>query len=146
MADIGFYHLTRTELVAALAPLLARTLKLGRRATLRCASAEHLAALDTALWLDPAHKWLPHGAATPQFQPIFLTTDDTRDNGADFLFLVDGTDTDDAAGCARIFDLFDGREPAQVAAARERWRRRRAQGHDLTYWRQTETGWVKAEA
>ncbi len=145
MADIGFYHLTRTELVDALAPLLARTLRLGRRATLRCATPERLTALDAALWLNPQHKWLPHGTSAPEFQPIFLTTADSRPNGADFLFLLDGTDTIDAAGCARIFDLFDGRDATQVAAARERWRQRRTAGHDLTYWRQTDKGWEKSD-
>ncbi len=145
MAEIGFYHLTRTEVADALAPLLARTLTLAKRATVRCGSAARLAALDRALWLNPHHKWLPHGTTDARFQPIFLTLEDTRPNGADFLFLLDGTDTADIAGCARIFDLFDGRDTAQVTAARDRWRQRKAAGHVLTYWRQTEKGWEKAE-
>jgi DNA polymerase-3 subunit chi len=40
-----------------------------------------------------------------------------------------------------VFDLFDGNNPAAVAAARERWRSAKSAGHTLTYWQQTETGW-----
>lgn len=145
MAEIGFYHLTRTGLADALAPLLARTLQLKKRATVRCGTHEQLARLDQDLWVNPRHPWLPHGATEPMFQPVFLTTADERPNGADFLFLLDGMDTEDVAGCLRIFDLFDGRDAPQVAAARTRWSRRKAEGHMLTYWRQADKGWEKAE-
>ncbi|WP_264811938.1 DNA polymerase III subunit chi, partial [Gluconacetobacter johannae] len=36
MAEIGFYHLTRSSLEQALPPLLGRTLDAGRRAVVRC--------------------------------------------------------------------------------------------------------------
>ena len=59
MAEIGFYHLTRSGLEDALPRLLGRTLEAGQRAVIRCGNAERLAALDTALWLCQEPDWLP---------------------------------------------------------------------------------------
>ncbi len=143
MAEIGFYHLTRTSAADALPPLLGRTLAAGQRAVIRCGAAEHLAALDKALWLCPEPDWLPHGTTHPTLQPIFLTLGDDAPNAARFLFLLDGTDTAAPASYDRIFDLFDGTDDAAVAAARARWTERKRAGHALTYWKQGQSGWSK---
>ncbi|NVN13393.1 DNA polymerase III subunit chi, partial [Nguyenibacter vanlangensis] len=50
MAEIGFYHLTRTTPEQALPALLGRTLESGRRAVLRCRDEARVRALDDALW------------------------------------------------------------------------------------------------
>jgi hypothetical protein len=54
MAEIGFYHLTRTDELAALPALLSRTLAAGERALVLCGSADRVAALDDALWRSGA--------------------------------------------------------------------------------------------
>jgi DNA polymerase-3 subunit chi len=42
--------------------------------------------------------------------------------------------------------MFDGNDPAAVAAARDRWRAAKAAGHALTYWQQTDRGgWAKKD-
>ena len=95
MTEIGFYHLTRSTLVQALPQLLARTLAAGQRALVLVRDAADLDALSTALWADPA--WLPHGTVSdgdPDLQPIWLSTEAEPLNGARFLFLVDGANTD----------------------------------------------------
>ena len=146
MAEIGFYHLTRTGLEEALPRLLGRTLEAGQRAVIRCGSAERLAALDTALWLCQEPDWLPHGTAASgnaDLQPIWLTTEDEAPNGAGFLFLVDGADSARLAEYARVFDLFDGNDEAQLGRARERWKAAKAGGHALSYWQQGARGWEK---
>jgi DNA polymerase-3 subunit chi len=79
------------------------------------------------------------------YQPIWLTLEDgPPPNGARYLFLVGGATSSHLALYTRVFDLFDGNDPAAVAAARERYRAARAAGHTLTYWRQTAQGWEKA--
>lgn len=146
MAEIGFYHLTRTSLDVALPKLLGRVLATGGRAVVKAASEERVAALDTALWLCPDPEWLPHGTrATGEadLQPIWLTTDDEAPNGARHLFLVEGVTSARLDAFERVFDLFDGRDEDAVAAARTRWTAAKADGHALTYWRQTERGWEK---
>jgi DNA polymerase III subunit chi len=147
VVEIGFYHLTRTALPEALARLLDRTLKAGQRALVLCPDTVRLKALDTALWACAEPAWLPHGTETDgdaDLQPIWLSTEPAPVNGAQFLFLVDGAETDRSGTFNRVFDLFDGNDPEKVAAARERWRAAKAGGHALTYWKQGPRGWEKA--
>ena len=147
MAEIGFYHLTRSSLPEALAPLLGRTMSAGEKALVLCPDENRVAALDTALWLAPHPAWLPHGtaaAAHPEWQPVYLTAEEINPAGAKFLFLADGAQSRDLTGYARIFDLFDGNDEAAVAAARARWRAAKQAGHSMTYWKQGESGWEKS--
>ena len=148
MAEIGFYHLTRSSAESALPQLLGRTLAAGERAMVLCASDERVAALDAALWLSARPDWLPHGTAqsgNAELQPIWLAAADpgTPPNGARFLFLIDGAGAARLDPYPRVFDLFDGGNPEAVEAARERWREARAAGHALTYWQQTDKGWER---
>jgi DNA polymerase-3 subunit chi len=144
MTEIGFYHLTRSTLAQALPQLLARTLAAGQRALVLGPKAAGLDALSTALWAQPA--WLPHGTAAdgdPDLQPIWLGTDADPLNGARYLFLIEGAETDRIRDFDRVFDLFDGNDPEAVAAARMRWKAAQEAGHPKTYWQQTESGWRK---
>lgn len=147
MADIGFYHLTRTDFFAALPALLGRTLGLNERALVVCAAPAQLQQLDAALWQSQSPDWLPHGTAAtahPEWQPIFLTLDGSANPaGAKFLFRIGGAAAE-PAGFTRVFDLFDGNDEEAVLAARARWRKAKTEGHGLTYWKQEDTGWVKA--
>jgi DNA polymerase-3 subunit chi len=146
MAEIGFYHLTRTGVAAALPALLGRTLAAGERAVVLCGAAALVAALDEALWLCESPDWLPHGTAAtphPEWQPIFLTPVASNPAGARFLFLVDGAPAEPCE-FTRVFDLFDGNDEAAVARARARWRAAKDAGHGVAYWRQAAEGWEKA--
>ncbi|WP_027284801.1 DNA polymerase III subunit chi [Rubritepida flocculans] len=144
MAEIGFYHLTRSSLEQALPRLLGRVLALPARALVLCASEERLRALDDALWTCPEPDWLPHGTRDAECQPIFLTLEDAPPaNGAQHLFLTEGVESAHLDLYARVFDLFDGGDAAQVEAARRRWAAAKAAGHGLTYWRQTARGWER---
>jgi DNA polymerase-3 subunit chi len=146
LSEIGFYHLTRTTLPEALARLLDRTIQSGQRALVLGPDAARLKALDTALWACPEPAWLPHGSASdgdPDLQPVWLSTEPEPANGARFLFLVDGVETHLGDGFDRVFDLFDGTDAENVAAARDRWRKAKDSGHGLTYWKQGPRGWEK---
>ncbi len=145
VTEIGFYHLTRTGPDEALPKLLGRTLAAGQRAVVICGSEERVAALDASLWLASDPDWLPHGTRLTghaDLQPIWLTSEDAAPNGARFLFLIDGAAARLAA-FERVFDLFDGRDEAAVAAARLRWTATRQAGHSVTYWQQAPRGWEK---
>jgi DNA polymerase III subunit chi len=147
MAEIGFYHLTRTRLDLALAKLLGRVLAGGGRAFVLCGEEERAKALDAALWTVPDPDWLPHGMAGGEadaMQPILLATADIAPaNGARFLVLVDGADSARLGDYDRVLDLFDGADDTAVAAARERWKAAKAAGHALTYWQQGSGGWER---
>ncbi len=148
MTEVGFYHLTRTPLARALPQLLGRTLAAGQRAVVRCPAEAVVAELDAALWEAAEPEWLPHGTAADgdaDLQPIWLTATDEAPNGARFLFLVGGAESAAWTGFARVFDLFDGRDEAAVAAARDRWRAVRSAGAKPVYWKQTERGWARQD-
>jgi len=146
MAEIGFYHLTRSSLEQALPRLLKRTLAAGQRALVMTSNDAERDALNDALWAQP--DWLPHGTARDgdaDLQPIWLTSqEDTQaeaSNGARFLFLTCGASTDRLDRFDRVFDLFDGGNEAAVQAARGRWSAAKSGGHTVAYWQQTEKGW-----
>jgi DNA polymerase-3 subunit chi len=146
LAEIGFYHLTRTGPDAALPRLLGRTLAAGQRAVVICGSEERVAALDTSLWLCPDPDWLPHGtrlSGHADLQPIWLTTEDEAPNGARYLFLIDGATSARLDAFERVFDLFDGSDAESVAAARLRWTAAKAAGHVVTSGQQGPRGWEK---
>ena len=143
MTDVAFYQLQRWPLERALPRLLERTRAAGVRAVVRVGSDERAESLAAALWTDPPDSWLPHGTAQDgdaDRQPVWLTSRDENPNGAVFLFLADGADSDRIGDFDRCFDLFDGNDPDAVVAARERWRARQAAGHSVTYWQQGEQG------
>ena len=147
MSDVRFYHLTRSSLEAVLPVMLEKTLAREQRAVVLAGSAERVEALNGHLWTYRERGFLPHGSDKDGFaedQPIWLTERDENPNGAQVLFLTDG------AQSARLSDyeicaiLFDGTDEAAVAAARSQWKDFKAQGHDVTYWQQSDAGaWEK---
>jgi len=148
MTEIGFYHLDRTPLERAPPKLLERGLAAGFRILVVAGSAERVDHLDAALWTYDDASFLPHGSrrdGEAARQPVWLTAGDDNPNGADMLVLADGAASSRLGEYRRCLDLFDGRDEAALAAARERWRLAKAAGHTLTYWQQTATGWTKKE-
>lgn len=147
MTEVLFYHLERRPLEQVLPTLLEKSLERGWRCVVQCGSAERRDALDSHLWTYSESSFLPHGTEAqpqPERQPVLIATTEANPNGAQIRFLVDAVPLADAGGYTRIVHLFDGRDGEQVAAARERWREAKAQGHELTYWQQEETGrWVR---
>ena len=146
MTEVGFYHLTRSSVEQALPQLLGRTLGAKQRAVVVCRDPARLAALDAALWACSDPDWLPHGTAADgdaELQPIWLTTEPDAANGARYLFLVEATEPVAVTSFERVFDLFDGKDPEAVAAARLRWKAAREADCALTYWRQGARGWEK---
>lgn len=146
-AEVLFYQLERQPLDQVLPGLLEKTLERGWRAVVQAGTEERLEALDTLLWTYADDSFLPHGTARDGFadqQPVFLTASDTNPNGAAVRFLVDGADSADLAGYARVVYLFDGRDEDALQQAREQWKRAKAEGHAVTYWQQSDRGrWEK---
>lgn len=148
VTDIAFYHLSRHPLEKALPRLLEKTLEVGKRAVVIAGSDDRVEMLNGLLWTYDPDSWLPHGNAKDgeaADQPVWLTTKDENPNGAQFLFLADGATSASLASFERCFDLFDGNDEAQLAAARERWKVYKDAGHALAYWQQTESGWKKKD-
>ncbi len=147
MTEVLFYHLERRPLEGVLPALLEKCLERGWRVVVQCGSAERLEALDAHLWSYRDDSFLPHGTAMEAeaaHQPILLTTARDNPNAATVRFLVDRAEPDSLSGYARAVFLFDGRDDEAVAVARAHWKAAAAAGHEVTYWRQDESGrWVR---
>jgi len=144
MTEIRFYHLTRSTLEQVLPDLLEKTLERGLKALVMAGSPERVESLTQHLWTYQPNNFLPHGNAkdgNAELQPIWLTAQDERPNGADFLFLMDGASSSRLKDYQRVCELFDGNDPAAVDEARRRWKQYKADGHTISYWQQDECGW-----
>ncbi|HZP07900.1 DNA polymerase III subunit chi [Methyloceanibacter sp.] len=145
--EIYFYHLEQRSLDDVLPNLLERSLERGWRAVVQAASEERIEALNTLLWTYREESFLPHGTARegkPEAHPVYLTTGEDNPNGARVRFLVDGAALADASGYDRVVFIFDGRDDAAVAKAREDWQAAKARGYAVSYWQQDDAGrWQK---
>lgn len=147
MTEVLFYHLQNAPLEQVLPQLLERSLQRGWRAIVKAGGPERLDALNNVLWTYSDDSFLPHGTRAdgpPELEPVFLTVEDENPNNANVLFLVDGAAPGDIGPYERCVLMFDGRDETALGAAREHWKTLKAEGHDATYWQQSEQGrWEK---
>jgi len=145
--EVWFYHLERTALEQALPELLERTLSKGWRALVRSPDPARVEQFDAWLWTWRDDAFLPHGLSSEVHadrQPVLLSSEVENINAAQALFLIDDAEPGDLTGFERCLVLFDGRDEAALAAARQRWKAVKAAGHPASYWRQgAERGWEK---
>jgi len=154
MTEALFYHLERRTLDEVLPDLIDRSLQRGWRAFIRTDSAERADAIDSLLWTYNDQTFVPHaqlGDGDASRQPVLIGVEDNVANKADVLFLVGGADApawegDTIAALNRVVLLFDGRDPEMLGRAREAWRKARAAGHDVTYWKESPSGKFEKQA
>ncbi len=147
--QIQFYHLISSGYERALPPLAQKALQADYRLHVKLSSKEAVKKLDDWLWNYDPDSFLPHGAEGGENEaehPIFLSTEMTLKNDANLLVITDGTFVEETAEkLERALDLFDGNDETIVQAARDRWRRYKELGYELTYWQQQQNGgWKKA--
>ena len=143
MTEIGFYHLQRGGVGEALPRLLEKAASAGFRILVRTTGPAEAETLSKLLWTFDPDSFLPHGTADDGWaaeQPIYLTAGEECPNGADLACQVGGAEVAGLDRFRRAIDMFDGRDPDQLEAARERWKRYRAAGHAVTYWQQNPGG------
>lgn len=147
VTEVRFYHLQRTTLEDALPRILEKVLERGQRAVVILGSRERVEQMNAHLWTYRPDSFLPHGSAADGHaddQPVWLTAEDERPNGAQVLILADGAVSDMIADYEVCCEMFDGGDPAVVEAARRRWIADRDAGLRLTYWQQRpQGGWEK---
>lgn len=147
MSALWFYHLERSSLESALAPLLEKCLQRGWRAVVRGTLEERLDLLDEALWTVREESFLPHaraGRAAAERQPILLTSEGGAPNGAKALFLIDGAEPGPLDAFERASIMFDGRDEAAVVHARLQWKAAKDSGLEIAYWKESDAGrWEK---
>jgi DNA polymerase-3 subunit chi len=148
MTELRFYHLQRRKPEEALPRLLEEALRRGERVVVEAPQDEWIEALDERLWTYSDESFLPHGLARdgePETQPILLTTGADNPNGAALRILLGGARAApilarEPAAYERIIILFDGANEEARAEARAQWAELKAAGHNLSYWREGDSG------
>jgi DNA polymerase III subunit chi len=148
MTETLFYHFERRSLEDVLPGMVEKSLERGWRALIRTDSAERSDALDNLLWTYDDQSFLPHaqaGDGEAARQPVLITVEEGNANNAKIMFCVGGALPADWSGAklaelTRIVLLFDGRDSAALARAREAWKAAMASGHNVTYWKENPSG------
>ncbi|MDZ7823348.1 MAG: DNA polymerase III subunit chi [Ahrensia sp.] len=150
MTDIVFYHLTATTLDEALPVLVERSRQRDWKVTIQTNSDGARDRLDGRLWSYAAESFLPHGRdgdAHEKLHPVFLTTQkDMNQNDSQIRFVVENAALPDQLNVfERVAIMFDGNDSDAVDQARANWKALKADGHQLTYWKQSAEGkWERA--
>ncbi|MBB5572049.1 MULTISPECIES: DNA polymerase III subunit chi [Rhizobium] len=147
MTDVLFYHLTESKLEDALPPLIDKSVERGWQVAIQAREAARRDALDAHLWTYREDSFLPHGTddgEMPDKQPVLLTVSPDNANNATVRFFVDGAEASDIENYQRVVFMFDGYDQEQLEGARAQWKKLKGEGHNLTYWQQTQDGrWEK---
>lgn len=148
LPSINFYHLTTTSLEHALPKLLERALAGGYKVLVVTSSEAYAEHLDKLLWSYEEGSFLPHGRHTdknPELQPVLISTTLENLNQANILMTTDGRYIEEKGQFSRIIDIFDGKEKEALESARNRWKKYKDSGFEMTYYKQNEQGvWHKA--
>ena len=145
-----FYHLTRSAAEDTVTSLLGRAVTMGWRIMIRGRDTARLDRLDTYLWTHPENSFLPHGrsgGADDAAQPVLLG-DGPITNSATAMMLLDSAEVSlpEAQSLTRVWLIFDGMDPAALAAARVQWKILTDAGIAAQYWSEESGKWqMKAE-
>lgn len=145
-----FYHLSRTALEEAAAPLLQKCLEVGWRVLAVSPRPERLAKLDAALWTFDDASFLPHGQAdAPGLdvarQPVLLTSKLDNTNNAEALMLMDGMEAPVGAAFRRCMVMFEDGDTGTRNKARAQFKAAKDAGLVTRYFQQTPRGgWKEA--
>ena len=142
MAEVYFYHLDQKPLAAILPDLVQRGLGRGLKMVIETAVAENVPRLSDMLWSYEDVAFIPHGLGADDGtrQPLWLCADAANPNAATFRFYVDGALPDDVEGLERAIIMIDSNSEEALANARNEWKKRKAEGHAVSYWKQDENG------
>lgn len=149
MPEIWFYHLETTSVEQALPDLLEKIVQKGWRAYVHGHDDDKISALNDHLWSYRADSFLAHGREGDDLdghQPILLGASGNMGNKCQVYLSVSPVDLPDISGLERCLVVFDGGDQDHLGWARTQWKRLKAQGGDLAYWKQNERGrWEKVQ-
>jgi DNA polymerase-3 subunit chi len=142
MAEVFFYQLKAKPLSAILPDLIVRSLARDVRVTVQATAEDQVAALSALLWGHDDVAFLPHGHGddAPIGQPVWLCADDANPNGGTFRFYVEGAMPEAVEGLERAIILFESSSEENLLKARNEWKKRKAEGHQIRYYKMDENG------
>lgn len=136
-----FYHLEHKSWEQVLPGQLSKALERGWHCVVQIGREDRVEEVSELLWKNEADVFLTHGTKVDgmaNMQPIWLTAETDNPNNATVRFFIERAVVGDVAGLTRAAILFDGRDEAAVATARDDWKRLKTQDHEISYWQQDE--------
>lgn len=149
MAELRIYQLQTLNAEQALLPMLEKVLQRQQRAVIRVDTTERGETLSAYLWQAKPGNFIPHGTTKDGHasrQPIWITAEEENPNGADILFLIDGSksqDYDQYSTCVALFQNTNLMARTQAVEMIENFRKR---NYGITVFLQNEqNGWQQSE-
>ena len=145
MTEVYFYHLENVPLHTVLPDLVGKGQQRKWRMAIELPDASRLQTWSEMLWAAEDVAFLAHGFGPDDdaaHHPLWLTTSADNPNNATVRFYVEGAMPGDVSGLARAVILFDGGDETAVGLARAEWKRRKAEGCSISYWKQENGKWV----
>lgn len=148
MAEVLFYHLTRSPLEVTLPDLLQKSRTRGWNVVVKGKSLDRLKWLDDRLWQGGDDGFLPHGldgGPHDALQLVLLSQVSAAPNGAEVMMAVDGADVsvEEANRFSRVCILFDGNDATALDHARGQWKALTDAGCPAKYWSQEGGSWAE---
>jgi len=145
MTRFDFYHLQELPLEKALPKLCEKAYATGKNIKILVGNEERVEFINSLLWTYSEESFLPHGSKKDGFaedQPIFISANETNENHAAILILVDGAlpDIQKLTDYERVLNIFDGKSESALNDARAYWKEIKSLGGELHYWQQKDNG------
>jgi DNA polymerase-3 subunit chi len=142
MAEIFFYQLDASPLSTVLPNLLKRSLERGVKIAVETVAVENIPQISAMLWGHDDVAFLPHGYSddAAASQPIWLCADTENPNAATYRFYVEGAFPQSLVGLQRAIIMFESSSEETLASARNEWKKRKVEGHEISYYKQDESG------
>ena len=143
MSEVWFYHLENQPLDHVLPRIVAKAIERGLPLVIETTSTEQVMKISDMLWAAEDVAFLPHGFegdGQGELQPVWLTSGTDNPNQSKMRIYTHGAIPTDIATLSRAMLMLDGSDPQALDAARAEWKRHKADGHSVSYWRQDESG------
>ena len=143
MPEVWFYHLEKQPLDHVLPRIVAKAIERGLSLVIETTSQDHITKISDTLWAAEDVAFLPHGFegdGQRELQPVWLTRGADNPNESKMRIYTHGAIPTDISMLSRAMLMFDGNDPQALDAARAEWKRHKADGHSVSYWRQDESG------
>jgi DNA polymerase III subunit chi len=143
MTEVWFYHLEKQPLDHVLPRIVSKAIERGLPLVIETTSQEHVTKISDMLWAAEDVAFLPHGFegdGQGELQPVWLTTGADNPNESKMRIFTFGAIPSDISTLSRAMLMFDGNDPQALDSARAEWKRHKADGHSVSYWRQDESG------
>ena len=143
MTDVWFYHLEKQPLEHVLPRIVAKAIERGLPLVIETPSQDHITKISDMLWAAEDVAFLPHGFegdGQDEMQPVWLTSGSENPNDSKMRIYTHGAIPSDISMLSRAMLMFDGNDQQALDSARAEWKRHKADGHSVSYWRQDESG------